>query len=83
MIFGRYKLHREQVTLCQFYPNEKSVSRQWVPCLSSLMIQGNRSICKESRVVLRIQKIQRIILAKTGSHSPQKHCTASIILYNK
>jgi len=41
----------QQVALCQFYLNE-SVTRLRAPRLSSLMIQTNRPMCKESPVIL-------------------------------
>jgi len=37
------------------------------------MIQAHKSMCNESRVVLwSLENTTRVILAKTGSYSPQK-----------
>ena len=37
------------------------------------MIQADRPMCKESRVVLRsLENTTRVILAKTGSYSPKQ-----------
>jgi len=62
----------QQVTRCQFYLDE-SVIRYRAPRLASLMIQAERPICKESRVVQHSpEHTTRVILAKTGSYFPNK-----------
>jgi len=60
----------QEVTRCQFYLNE-SVTHYRVPCQSSLMIQADRPIFNESRVVLRSPENRtHVILTKTGRYSP-------------
>jgi len=70
MILEDTNYTEQQVTRCQFYLNE-GVTRQRAPRLSSLIIQADRPICNESRLVFRNpENTTRVILTETGSYSP-------------